>query len=83
MSLKSMSKKDQHQVLASCGFDFPDDTTPSQGTHPHPHGHTHTHTHTSASPVGGAGVPMSLDAAKTVAGKGLKVVSEEMRKAFR
>lgn len=81
MSLKGMTKKEQQQVLLSCGLDhslppsapeptasFPPSSLPSS------FGTSHA-----AYPAVGA----SLDAAKQVAGKGLKVMSEEMRRAFK
>ncbi len=87
MSLKGMSKKEQHQVLVACGLDYTlassaaaSETGPSPPTsslHPSPGPAHHAYSHV------GVVQNLSLDAAKQVAGKGLKVVSEEMRRAFK
>jgi hypothetical protein len=78
MSLKGMSKKEQHQVLVACGLDYalaPSATASSESGAPSPPPSLH--------PSLGPSLGPSLDAAKQVAGKGLKVVSEEMRRAFK
>jgi len=87
MSLKGMSKREQDQVLVACGFDYtlassaaasetsPSSPAPSLHSSLGPAHHAYSHV--------GVVQNLSLDAAKQVAGKGLKVVSEEMRRAFK
>jgi len=87
MSLKGMSKKEQHQVLVACGLDYavaPSAAASSETGAPSPLPSLHPSlgpSHHAYSP--GVAQNLSLDAAKQVAGKGLKVVSDEMRRAFK
>ncbi|TFJ84963.1 hypothetical protein NSK_003991 [Nannochloropsis salina CCMP1776] len=81
MSLKGMTKKEQQQVLLSCGLDhsLPPSTPEPTASFPPSSLPSSFGTSHAAYPAVGA----SLDAAKQVAGKGLKVMSEEMRRAFK
>ena len=85
MSLKGMSKKEQHQVLVACGLDYalaPSAAASSFETGVPSPPPSLGPSHHAYSPQGVV-QNLSLDAAKQVAGKGLKVVSEEMRRAFK